>query len=222
LVDINRLEGLWKPLNKLDASTIAANANIINMQSFVLNNESALLPHFWIMTIVVAAIDAWASSGPAYAVDAEDILGQHAHLILAKVFEDGEDLNSKWGRNYYTDGGRREKLLCSDIGFWRVHARDSGIDVAMASAIRSEPALSGLKSLSDTTRNYSTEMKELVQLLIWLLNTYDSSFEVSNTAVYGVAILLGRVGMNIKTGTQWLDDRNYNPNPRMRVVYLDD
>jgi hypothetical protein len=165
------------------------------------------------MVIVVAALDAWTSSGPADPAAPEDILGQHTNLILAEVFQFVEA--RVFPENHYINNGLGRKLLRADIGFWRAHAKDRGIDVAMASAIRSEPALSGLKSSSDTTRNYSTEMVELVKLLIWLLETRDPSSRVSNAAVYGVAILLRRVGTKIETRQNLpsIDD------PR-RVVYL--
>jgi hypothetical protein len=147
------------------------------------------------MSIVVTALDAWNSSGP------EDSSGQHVQLILAKFFEEMEvhGYQGSICRDYYMADGPQEKLLRVDIGVWRLHAQDCGIDIEMDSAIRSEPALSGLKYLPKTTRDYYTEISELVKLLIWLLNTRYSSFGVSNAAVFGVAILLGKVGMKIGT-----------------------
>ena len=50
------------------------------MQGFTLNAQTALLPQIWIMAIVVAALDAWASSGPADLAPPADIIGRYTHL----------------------------------------------------------------------------------------------------------------------------------------------
>jgi hypothetical protein len=157
------------------------------------------------MAIVVAALDAWASSGPADLAPPADIIGRYTHLILAEVFQLVE--GRIFDRNYYINDGPRAKLLCADIGFWRVHARHRGLDVAMTSALRNYLALSRLKSSSNTTRDYSAEMAELGAFLIRLLRSNDLnmrpswgySFGVSNATVYEVAELVKGVGVKIKT-----------------------
>jgi hypothetical protein len=101
----------------------------------------------------VAAIDAWTSSGPADPADPEDILGQHTNLVLAVAFQFVEA--RVFPENHYINNSPGKKLLRADIGFWRAHAKDRGIDVAMASAIGANlrcQVLSLLQTLQGTIR----------------------------------------------------------------------
>jgi hypothetical protein len=215
---------MLKPLNQLDASTIVANANL---QGFVLNYDTPLLPQIWIMAILVAALDAWTSSIPV--IDLEDDVEQHTHLILAEALQTLfiGSLNALPPGSFVTNGIRAD-LLRADISFWRVHAQDRGIGVAMASAIQSFPPLSILKSSPGITRDYLSEKMELAMLFRWLLGISKPPshlsehwrFEVSNMVTYEVAKLLRAAGMKIKTSEKLSSIEESLRDDPMRVVYF--
>jgi hypothetical protein len=179
-------------LNRFDAATITANANF---QGFFLQNNTPGLPEIWIMAIIVAALDAWASPVPIGHVE------QHTHLVLTEVFQNL--LGRLLGPGSFVEGGVRAKPLSADISFWRIYAQDRGLDVAMGSLIQSWLPFSSLGPFSGTTRNYILEMPEIIQLLTSLLKPSNpsnhASLSLSSRAVYEVAKLLREIGLKIKT-----------------------
>jgi hypothetical protein len=186
LVDAGKLQTLWKPCKELVPSSTAVAANT-NTKNFVIESETDLLPEIWLMSIVVAALDTRAISRVA-----DDTTQQ----VLAEVFENWHDGNLGPGC-YIDDNGIRAKRLAADIGFWRVHAQDRGIDAAMASAIKiwqSSPTY----DFSFVTLAYSKN-NDLTKLVTWLLGTrYTSTLSVTDFDAYEVAKLLRVVGMRIE------------------------
>jgi hypothetical protein len=179
------------------------------MKNVVIKSDTELLPEIWIMSIVVAALDTWTISRVADGT---------TRRVLAQVFENMR--GGGLGPGCYTDdNGTRAKQLAADIGFWRVHAQDRGLDAGMASAIKSWQS-SSTYDFSFVTQADSSNNR-LKKLFTWLLGPkshLDLTLLVTNINVYKVAKLLRVVGIRIKINSVSLP--TIEQNPLELLVYL--
>lgn len=125
--------------------------------------------------------------------------------LLTEVFE--YISRNRLNPGSYTDNGTRAKQLAADIGFWRVHAQDRGIDVALAVTFKISQSSFGNDFSFDVNKAFP-EIDGLTKLFTWLLcpkTNIHSTLDllVTNIAVYQVAELLIEGGMRIKLDRAW-------------------
>jgi hypothetical protein len=163
MVDCNALDEKWKPLGEINQAEREANKN---HHGLVLRSDACNTPAIWTMAIIISALHAWLALSRTRTRDANEYVVK----ILTEVFRrtEGSNLDTQ----SFTSGGSRRKRLLSDISFWRLYARDRGLDTAMRSVFSQSVILSNAAEESCSTA-FQLEESQWVNLLSKVLSVTD-------------------------------------------------